>query len=147
MSKILTMLSILVFAVFLSASAPASAIQVPDKYNLGNQLEQVHKFWRTRIIDWEAIDTQSLVIETSPSHYYLLVLSIPSYDLPMKMNRIGITNSGSSIREGIDSVIVSGAAHYRNTYPIERIYKIDGSKEMRAIINQLQGQKTETHAY
>jgi Family of unknown function (DUF6491) len=147
MNKILTILLAFVLTMFLSVSAPAATITIPDKYNLNNQLEQVHKFWRVRIMDWEAIDNQSLVIETSPGLYYLLVLTVPSYELPLKMNRIGITNSGSMIREGTDSVIVSGAGHYRQNYPIERIYKISGSKEMRAIINQLQGKRGGTHTY
>jgi len=147
MNKILTILLVFVLAMFLSVSAPAAAISIPDKYNLNNQLEQVHKFWRVRIMDWEAIDNQSLVIQTSPGLYYLLVLTVPSYDLPLKMNRIGITNSGSMIREGIDNVIVAGAGRYHQSYPIERIYKISGSKEKREIINQLQGKQAETHTY
>jgi hypothetical protein len=147
MNKILTMLLVFVLAVFLSASAPAATINIPDKYNLNNQLEQVHKFWRVRIMDWEAIDNQSLVIQTSPGLYYLLVLTVPSYELPLKMNRIGISNSGSMIREGLDSVIVSNGAHFRQDYPIERIYKISGSQEMRSIINQLQAKQAETHTY
>jgi hypothetical protein len=147
MNKILSILSVSVLFMFLSVSAPAATITIPDKYNLNNQLEQVHKFWRVRIMDWEAIDNQSLVIQTSPGLYYLLVLTVPSYDLPFKMNRIGITNSGSMIREGTDSVIVAGAGHYRQSYPIERIYKISGSKEMRSIVNQLQGEQGEVHTY
>jgi hypothetical protein len=147
MNKILTILSVFVLAMFLNVSTPAAAISIPDKYNLNNQLEQVHKFWRVKIMDWEAIDNQSLVVETSPGLYYLLVLTVPSYDLPLKMNRIGITNSGSMIREGIDNVIISGAGNYQQTYPIERIYKISGSKEMRGIINQLQGKQAEAHTY
>jgi hypothetical protein len=147
MNKILTVLLALVLSMFLTTSSPAGTIQIPAKYDLGKQLEQVHKFWSTRIIDWEDIDNQSLVIETSPGHYYLLVLTIPSYNLPMKMNRIGITNSGSMIREGLDSVIVSNGAYGRDRYPIDRIYKIEGTAEMRAVIKQLQGENGETHAY
>jgi hypothetical protein len=147
MKKILTILMVLLFSVFLNVSANGGQIQVPGKYSLGNQLEEVNKFWRTTIIDWEAVDKQSLVIETSPGNYYLLVLMVPSNELPFKMNRIRITNSGSLIRARLDSVIVSNGAHSRTRYPIERIYKIKGSKQMRAIISQLQGDKGETQAY
>lgn len=148
MNKILTMLLVLVLSAFLNVSvASGGQIQIPEKYSLGNQLEEVNKFWRTTIIDWEAVDKQSLVIEISPGHYYLLVLTVPSYDLPLKMNRIGITNSGSSVRAGFDSVIVSNGARSRTRCPIERIYKIKGSQQMRAIVNQLQGETGETQAY
>lgn len=147
MNKILTTLSILVFALFLNAYTSAAPIPIPDKYNLSNQLEQVHRFWRTQIIDFEVVDNQSVVIKTSPGHYYLLVLTKSSYELPFQVNYLAITNSGSLIREGLDSVIVRSPSHYYQTYPIERIFKISGSKQMRDVINQLQGQKTETHAY
>jgi hypothetical protein len=146
MNKILTTLLAVMFVTFLSVSSPA-AVSIPEKYNLNNQLEQVHHFWRTSIIDWEAIDNQSLMIEVSPGNYYLLVLTVPAYNLPFKINRIGITHSGSMIREGTDNVIVSGAGRYRQSYPIERIYKVRGSEKMRAIINQLQEKQGETHKY
>ena len=145
--KTLKIFMALVSTLFLASFVYAGQIQIPAKYDLSKQLEEVHGFWKTRIIDWEAVDNQSLVIETSPGSYYLLVLTIPSYELPFKMNRIGITSSGSMIREGIDNVTVSGAGHFREIYPIDRIYKIQGSKEMRAVINQLQGQKDESHTY
>ena len=146
MNKILTVLAALVFAMFLSTFANADPIQIPAKYDLGKQLEEVHWFWNVGYIDWEAVDNQSVVVETSPGTYYLLVLTIPSYDLPLEPNRIGITNSGSQVKEGLDSVIVWSPAHYYNKYPIERIYEIKGSKQMRSVISQLQGQ-SETHNY
>jgi hypothetical protein len=147
MNKILTMFLALVFTMFLSAFTFANPIQIPAKYDLGKQLEEVQWFWNVGYIDWEAVDNQSVVVETSPGHYYLLVLTVPSYDLPLVQNKIGITHSGSRVEEGLDSVIVWSPAHYYNNYPIERIYKIKGSEQMRAIISQLQGQKTDTHTY
>lgn len=145
MNKIFTMSIAFATFMLLTASTLTAEIRIPEKYSLNNQLEQVHKFWRTNLIDWEDVDNQSLVVETSPGHYYLLVLTVPSYELPFQWNRIGITSSGSMIREGIDSVIVPSGAHFRSTYPIERIYKIDGRQQMRAIIDQLQGKKAKTH--
>jgi hypothetical protein len=147
MNKLLTTLLAVVFVMFLSVSSSTAAVSIPEKYNLNTQLEQVHHFWKTSIMDWEAIDNQSLVIEVSPGTYYLIVLTIPSYNLPFKMNRIGITSSGSMVREGTDNVVVSGAGHYRQNFPIERIYKISGSKQMREIVEQLQARQGETHKY
>jgi hypothetical protein len=151
MNKILTTLFTLVLSMFLATAAPAGKIQIPEKYDLGKQLEQVHDFWRTRIIDWEAVDNQSLIIETSPGTYYLLILTVPSYSLPMDMNRIRITNSGSTIREGVDSVIVPTGGHMSDKVPIERIYKLKDREQMTAITKQLQGEKKgetgDTHKY
>jgi hypothetical protein len=93
------------------------------------------------------VDNQSLIIQTSPGTYYLLVLSVPSSGLPMEMNRIRITNSGSTIREGVDSVIVSTDSHMRDKVPIERIYKLKDREQMKAIKKELQGEKDETQKY
>jgi hypothetical protein len=151
MNKRLTILLAVVLSMFLTTSAPAAGIQIPAKYDLGTQLEEVKSFWRTRINDWEAVDNQSLIIQTSPGTYYLLVLSVPSQSLPMEMNKIRITNSGSTIKEGLDSVIVPTGGHMRDKVPIERIYKLKDKEQMAAIRQQLQGEKQgetgETHKY
>jgi hypothetical protein len=148
MNKIFAIFVGFIVAMFLSASAYSAPVQIPAKYDLGKQLEEVKWFWRTgRPLDWEAVDNQSIVLKTQPGRYYLLVLAVPSYNLPFEINRIGLTNSRSQIHEGIDSVIVWGAGGYYQTYPIERIFKIDGQKKMRDVVNQLQAQKDETHKY
>jgi hypothetical protein len=149
MNKIFTLIVGFMIVMFLSVTVYSAPIPVPSKYDLGKQLEEVQWFWRTgRAIDWEAVDNQSVVIKTTPGRYYLLILTVPSYNLPFEINRIGITNNRSQVKRGIDSVIVWGPGRgYYNTYPIERIYKIDGLKNMQDIVNQLKAQKGETHNY
>ena len=131
---------VLISLMFIAACATTGKIAVPEKYNLSNKLEQVTEINRVRIMDWEDIDNQSLIIETAPSEYYLVVLMIPSPEIYFR-NRISITHSGSQIRAGLDSVIVSDGARMRQSYPIDRMYKIKGYKQMIEIMNQLTGTK------
>jgi hypothetical protein len=114
-------------------------IQVPEKYALGGQLEQVHSIYRQRIMDWEKVDNQSLIIQTSPGTYYLLVLKIPSHELVFR-NSIRFSSTGSMIRAGLDDLIIY-SAHMRVSYPIDRIFKIKGQKQMLAIKDQLTAKK------
>jgi hypothetical protein len=135
-----------IFIVFITSllisSCAGGMIQLPQKYALDGQLEQVTSIYKSGIMDWETVDNQSLIIETGPSNYYLLVLKIPSPELVFR-NRIRISSTGSMIRSGLDEVIIFDSAHMKSSYPIDRIYRIKGSEQMRAIRDQLTG-KTDT---
>jgi len=135
--KILVKLFLLfISSLLITACATTGKIQVPEKYALGNKLEQVNKIYRTRIMNWEEVDKQSLFIETAPSEYYLIVLMIPSPELIFR-NRISITHTGSMIRAGLDSVMVFNGTHVRGSYPIDRIYRVKGAEQMRTVRDQL----------
>jgi hypothetical protein len=128
-----------IVAVFIAGCATSGTIHVPEKYALGNQLEEVKYIWKTRIIDWEDVDNQSLIIQTAPSEYYLIVLITPTYELPFRNNRIWITHTNSRIKAGLDNVVIYNSANIRSSYPIDRIYKINGMEQMRAVRDQLRG--------
>ena len=127
--------------ILLLSGCAAGPIQVPEKYALQGQLEQVNSFYRQRIIDWEKVDNQSLIIEVSPGTYYLVVLKIPSPELVFR-NRIFFSSTGSMVRAGMDDLIVY-TEHMKATYPIDRIFKISGTQKMLAVRDQLTG-KTDT---
>jgi hypothetical protein len=139
MRNIVKIFSVLIGSLLI-ASCAGGMIQVPQKYALDGQLEQVRSFYKQRIMDWETVDNQSLIIETSPGNYYLIVLKIRAPELVFR-NRIRFSSTGSMIRAGLDDVIISNGAHMRSSYPIERIYRIKGSEKMRAIRDQLTGEK------
>lgn len=111
-------------------------IKIPEKYALDTQLEQVTSIYKYGISDWEEVDRQSLILERGPGEYYLLVLKIPAPELPFR-NRIKLTSTGPMIRAGLDDLIIFNAGHMKSSYPIERIYKIKGSEQMRKIRDQL----------
>lgn len=110
---------------------------LPMKYNLDNQLVRVDGMPNTTIIGWETIDNQSLVIQTSPSRHFLIVLSSPAYQLPFT-ETIGVTGLNLSIRPGFDSVIVYGP-NFTDRYIINRIYKFKNRAQVREIEAQITG--------
>ena len=70
----------------LMSSCATGGIELPEKYNLDNQLESVSYISKYQgYIGWEMVDRQSFVLQTSPSDYYLIVLQIPAPDLPFTM--------------------------------------------------------------
>jgi len=129
----------LIFLLTISACV-AGTIQIPEKYALDNQLEQVKTIFKYGITDWEEVDNQSLILQKGPAEYYLLVLKIPAPELPF-LNRIKLTSTGNMIRAGMDDVVVYNQAHVRQSYPIDRIYRFKDSEQMRAIRDRLAGKK------
>jgi|WetSurMetagenome_2_1015567.scaffolds.fasta_scaffold17555_2 hypothetical protein len=130
-------------SLILISGCAAGNIQVPEKYALDGQLEQVNSIYKYKITDWEKVDNQSLIIEAGPGSYYLLVLKIPSHELIFR-NSISLSSTGSMIRAGLDDLIIY-SAHMRVKYPIERIFKIKGRDQMFAIKDQLTTRKDEGH--
>ena len=120
------------------SACAAGNIQIPEKYALDTQLEQIKSIYKYGITDWERVDNQSLILERGPGDYYLLVLKIPAPELPFR-TRIRLSSTGDMIRAGMDDVIFYNGAHMKQSYPIDRIYRIDGTEQMRAIRDQLTG--------
>jgi hypothetical protein len=46
------------------------------------------------------------------------------------------------IRAGMDDVIFYNGGHMKQSYPIDRIYRIKGTEQMRTIRDQLTGETT-----
>jgi hypothetical protein len=125
--------------VMLFASTYAVASQwMPEKYNLDNQLAQVSQISNTSFIGWEKVDTQSLVLQTTPSRYYLIVLSFPAFHLPFTED-IGISGQNLMIRPGYDNVFVRDATGRWNRHIIHKIYKFENRKQVREIVARLTG--------
>jgi len=136
--KNLTKILIVVISILVIAACAAGTIQIPEKYSLDMQLQQITSIYKYGITDWEEIDNQSLILEKGPGDYYLLVLKIPAPELPFR-TRIKLSSTGDMIRAGLDDVIFFNGAHMKQSYPIDRIYRIDGTQQMRAIRDQLTG--------
>jgi hypothetical protein len=130
-----------IFSVFagllLITACAGGGIQIPQKYSLDGQLPEVLSFQRNIIMDWQSVDRQSLIVETSPGTYYLLVLRTPAPDLPFYYS-IGLSAQGRTVRAGFDQVILF-TPHIREMYRIDRIYEIKGKEQMLAIRSQLDG--------
>jgi hypothetical protein len=127
-----------VISLLIISACAAGNIQIPEKYSLDRQLKQITSIYKYGITSWERVDTQSLILERGPGDYYLLVLKIPAPDLPFR-TRIRLSSTGDMVKAGMDDVIFYNSAHMEQSYPIERIYRIDGREQMRAIRDQLTG--------
>jgi len=132
---------IVMFSLLMISACATGNIKIPEKYALDMQLEQIKSIYKYGITDWERVDSQSLILERGPGDYYLLVLKIPAPELPFRTG-IRLSSTGDMIRAGMDDVIFYNGAHMKQSYPIDRIYRINGIEQMRTIRNQLTGEAT-----
>ncbi len=169
MRSILKMIKALGLIMMVSACATAIQ-QVPEKYALDNQLEQVNTIQSFRLTgqavfttfeesfedpmsvmnrrdtvllnknshQWIEVDQQSLIVQTSPGKYYLLVLQISAPQLKFSED-ISIYCMGNVIKAGSDYIQFPDY-NVNLRYPIIRIYRINGSAQMSAIRDQLRSE-------
>jgi hypothetical protein len=129
------------FVILLVSTYAAASKWMPEKYDLDHQLTKVEAISNTSYIGWEKVDSQSLVLQTSPSRYYLIVLSFPAFNLPFTED-IGITGMNLMTRPGYDNVMVREATGRWEKYIINKIYGLEDRKQAREIIAQLTGAPT-----
>jgi|WetSurMetagenome_2_1015567.scaffolds.fasta_scaffold61896_3 hypothetical protein len=130
----------LIFGVLFFASVSFAASKgLPAKYELDNQLEKVDSIYKYKFMSWEKVDNQSLVVQTSPSDYYLIVLSSPSTKLPFT-ETVRIESTNDMVKPGYNNVIVRDNGQTEQ-YIINKIYKFKDSNQVKEIIAQLTGEK------
>lgn len=139
--KIIKKLAIASVIILLASTFAVASKWMPEKYELDNQLTKVDKISNTNLMGWEKIDNQSFILQTSPSTYYLIVLTSQAWNLPFT-ERIGITGRSLMIRPGYDNVWVREAGNRWDKHIINRIYRIENKKQVWEIIAQITGKKT-----
>ena len=132
--KLITIFSMLLFITSACATAPSPGA---GKYDLDNQLEPVSEVLRYNLMGWEAVDSQSFILQTAPSQFYLVVLTRPA-DRLMFTENISITHTGATLKPGYDKVTVYSSP-YTETYVIYKIYKLKDRDEADAIKEQIGG--------
>jgi hypothetical protein len=135
-SKLISAFAILFFFASLSFAAPAA---MPAKYDLDKQLEKVDSIYKYKFMGWEKVDTQSFVLQVSPSDYYLIVLSSPALKLPFA-EHIRINSTNNMVRPGYNNVFVRSSG-MTEEYIINKIYKFKDRKQVQDIEAQLTGEK------
>ena len=129
--KTTTKLSI-IFVVSLMAAACATApITIAEKYDLGNELEEATQIFKYRVMSWEKVDNQSLILQTGPNEYYLIVLRRPAHNLVFNES-IGVSNTGDMVKPGYDKVVVKDSAG-TDSYIIHKIYKLKDRQHAKDI--------------
>jgi hypothetical protein len=129
-----------IFITLLIVSSCAGApVKIPDKYDLDSQLEKVPDISKFNMMSWDRIDSQSFVLQTTPSEYYLIVLSSPAVNLPFAES-IHISSTGSMVRPGFNNVQVIGDG-IDEDYVINKIYKFKDYEQVKSIKAQLSGER------
>ena len=126
---------VILASLFLISACAGTPLKSLEKYDLDSQLEPVSEILRYNLMGWETVDNQSLILQTSPSQYYLIVLIYPSDQL-MYAEHISISNTGDMVKSGFDKVTVYGSPMH-DTYVIEKIYKLKDRDQVNAIREQL----------
>jgi hypothetical protein len=135
LNKLITIFTVLLFA---SICAVAWAA-MPAKYDLDKQLEKVDSIYKYKFMSWEKVDNQSFVLQTSPSDYYLIVLSSPSTKL-LFSERVRINSTNNMVRPGFNNVIVHQGEGTEELI-INKIYKFKDHKQVEEIEALLTGEK------
>lgn len=105
------------------------------KYRFDN-LPTVDHFQNWNIDGWNVIDQRSLIVYTSPSRSYLLILDRRLPELPFA-ERIAVTSTGSTIYSRFDKVHVLDRVGINIPANIVRIYRLDGRQQRQFVEHQI----------
>lgn len=111
--------------------------RVDSKYEFP-QFKQVDKILSYDVDSWQAVDNQSLVVQTSPSKFYLLILRRPLHELRFA-EVIELSSTGPSIYAKFDCVKV----YSRHCGPdpiavsIHKIYALQGRQQVQVAKQQI----------
>lgn len=126
----------LFFALLMLSACAGGPLNLAEKYkDLDNQLEEVSNIFRFNLKSWEAVDRQSLILQTGPDNYYLILLRRPANDL-MFTETIAVSHTGDMVRPGYDRVTVFGISQTED-YIIHKIFKLKDREEAEKILEQL----------
>lgn len=131
------MLKVIVYGLlFLLAACTTGANNRADmsKYEFDN-LQLIDSIPNWSLNAWNSIDERSLIVQTSPRRYYLLVLNQPNPELRFAF-QIAITSTGRTVRTGFDTVSVPRTTGIRSS--IAKIYLLEDKEQADAISLQIQ---------
>jgi hypothetical protein len=98
------------------------------------ELESVKSIQNWKMDGWEVIDGQSLIIQTSPTHFYLFVLSRRNPQLRFAEG-ILVSSTAGRVQVNFDTVATVREPMFKT--PIAAIYKLDGRAQVTEIKQQI----------
>ena len=126
----------LLAALALAAACARTPLQLDARYRFPG-LEQVDSIAGYSVMGWEPVDGQSLIVQTGPSNYYLLVLSHRMNDLNFAEN-IALSSTGNRIEAKFDCVrVVDRACTSQIPAPIHTIYRLEGRSGVQEVKDQI----------
>lgn len=106
-----------------------------ERYHFDN-LETVKRFNNWSIDGWHAIDQRSLIVRTSPSTAYLVILNKPLPDLRFS-ETIAISSTGSFVYAKYDTVLALNRYGIYLPANIAKIYRLEGKEQRRQVREQI----------
>ncbi|MGI9295559.1 MAG: DUF6491 family protein [Pseudomonadales bacterium] len=134
---VLIALSMISVAFASQAEIEKKPFAVAEKYQFDN-LPVVKGFNNWSIDGWNVIDPQSLIVRTSPSTAYLLILQRRSLDLRFT-EQIALSSTGSFVHAKFDTVRALDRHHFAVPISIAKIYQLKGRDQRKLVKAQILG--------
>jgi len=106
-----------------------------ERYHFEN-LEMVKRFSNWSINGWNAIDQRSLIVQTSPSTAYLVILDRRLPDLRFS-ETIAISSTGSFVYAKFDTVLARNRYGLNIPASILKIYRLEGKEQRHRVRAQI----------
>ncbi len=133
MNSVIKMLTIVALLVMMAACVTTTtSVNLPDKYNLDDNLRSVSQISAVGASNWSQVDEQSLMM-TANGKFYLLVLDKP---LETMDEKVGFIGSVTSVRAGYSKIYV-GTSAGRRYYSTAKIFELAGAAQAKEIKKQL----------
>ncbi|MCF7980511.1 MAG: DUF6491 family protein [Pseudomonadales bacterium] len=128
-----------IILVFTLLGCVAKPVAIDEKY-IFTQFESVKRFSKFTVDSWQVIDNRSLIIQTSPNRYYLLILDRKLNDLKFA-EVIQLTSTGGSIHAKFDCVKVKTSNCHSEPMAatIKVIYQLNGREDVITVKQQIRG--------
>lgn len=102
---------------------------IDNKYNF-TEFEQVDSFSILNLMSWESVDSQSLIVQTAPSVFYLLILRQKLNDLNVA-DAILLSSTGARVEVNRDCIEAIGPmCEGESPVIIYRIYKLNDDESV-----------------
>jgi len=108
---------------------------LPERYQF-DELPEVKSFSNWTINGWTAVDRQSLIVRTSPSTSYLLVLQRGLPDLNFS-KAIALSSTASRVKARFDTVNTIDRRFRSIPVAIAKIYKLKGRDQRKQVKAQI----------
>jgi hypothetical protein len=120
----------------LAAACATSPLQTDPRYRFSGY-EEVDSIAGYSVMGWEPVDSQSLIVQTGPSSYYLLILSHRVSDLNFAES-IALSSTGNRIEAKFDCVrVVDRSCTSQIPAPIQTIYRLEGRASVQEVKDQI----------
>jgi len=135
MPRVKTYLLALLALALIACAAPIDDKAAMEKYQFP-ELESVTSIRNWQLDGWQVVDERSLIIQTSPSQYYLFVLARRNLQLKFAEG-ILVSSTSGQVQVNFDTVATSREPMLKT--PIAAMYKLKGRDQVAEIKGRIVG--------